>query len=208
MTDTAARPDFIHRHIPASDASRTPLLLLHGTGADEDDLIPLGQRLSPGAALISPRGKVLENGMPRFFRRLQEGVFDRDDLTFRTAELGQFVAGALVAYELSPPIALGFSNGANMAWSLLFARPDLFAGAVLMRPMLPFDPRPLPDLAGKPVLILSGAQDPLAPEEQAGLLAALLGEAGADVAYEVVPGGHGLTGFDLQLAASWLARHG
>jgi phospholipase/carboxylesterase len=208
MTDTATRLDFIHRHVPAADPARKPLLLLHGTGADENDLVPLGQRLSPGAALISPRGKVLENGMPRFFRRLEEGVFDREDLAFRTGELAQFVGGALITYKLAAPLALGFSNGANIAWSLLFARPDLLAGAILMRPMLPFDPRPLPNLAGKPVLILTGAQDPIAPEEQAGLLAALLGEAGADVAYEVVPGGHGLTGYDLQLAAGWLKRHG
>lgn len=208
MVETANRLAFIHRHIPATNAARKPLLLLHGTGADEDDLIPLGERLAPGAALISPRGKVLENGMPRFFRRLEEGVFDRDDLKFRTAELAQFVEDARAAYALAKPLALGFSNGANIAWSLLFARPDLLAGAVLLRPMMPFDPRPLPDLGGKPVLVLAGAQDPIAPEQQAGLLAALLGEAGADVTYEVVPGGHGLTGYDLQLAAGWLARHG
>lgn len=208
MTDTTTRLHFIHRHIPATGPARKPLLLLHGTGADENDLVPLGQRLAPGAALLSPRGKVLENGMPRFFRRLEEGVFDREDLKVRTAELSQFAHDALSAYKLASPIALGFSNGANIAWSLLFARPELLAGAVLMRPMLPFDPRPLPDLSGKPVLILTGAQDPIAPEEQAGLLAALLGEAGADVTYEVVPGGHGLTGYDLQLAAGWLKQHG
>lgn len=200
--------DFVHRFLPASGRSRKPLLLLHGTGGDESDLLALGARLSPGAALLSPRGKTLENGMPRFFRRLAEGVFDREDLQARTQELGEFVEKARVRYGLPAPIILGFSNGANIGWSLLAARPDLLAGAVLMRAMLPFDPRPLPDLSGKPVLILTGAQDPIAPEDQAGLLAALLGEAGADVTYEVVAGAHGLTADDLRLATSWLARHG
>jgi phospholipase/carboxylesterase len=208
MTQTASDLDFIHRHIAGTQAERKPLLLLHGTGADEDDLIPLGQRLSPGAPLLSPRGKVLENGMPRFFRRLEEGVFDREDLVRRTDELTQFVENARSAYSLPAPIALGFSNGANIAWPLLIARPELLSGAVLMRAMMPFDPRPLPDLSGKPVLILAGSQDPIVPEEQAGLLAALLGEAGADVSYEVVPAGHGLTAHDLQLAGAWLKRHG
>jgi len=208
MATFASDREFIHRFIPAADPARRPLLLLHGTGGDENDLIALGERLSPGAALLSPRGKVLENGMPRFFRRLDEGVFDRDDLAMRTEELIGFVEQARREYQLGSPVALGFSNGANIAWSMLFADPGLFAGAVLMRAMMPFDPRPLPDLSGKPVLILTGAQDPIVPEEQAGLLAAYLGEAGAVVAYEVVPAGHGLTGYDLQLATAWLARHG
>lgn len=200
--------DFIHRFQPAGDGARKPLLLLHGTGGDENDLIALGARLSPGAALLSPRGQVLEGGMPRFFRRLGEGVFDVEDLRARTADLARFVKRARQTYGLAAPLVLGFSNGANIGWSLLFARPDLLAGAVLLRPMLPFDPRPLPDLTGKPVLILAGRRDPIVPEEQAALLAALIGEAGGDVTYEAVPAGHGLTGDDLRLAAAWLARHG
>lgn len=200
--------DFIYRFVPAAAPARKPLLLLHGTGGDENDLIPLGERLAPGAALLAPRGKVLEQGMPRYFRRLDEGVFDRADLAKRTDELVQFVDRMRMEHRLPPPIAIGYSNGANIAWSMLFRRPELFAGAILMRAMMPFDPRPLPDLAGKPVLILTGAQDPIVPEDQAGLLAAYLGEAGADVAYEVVPAGHGLTGYDLKLAGAWLARHG
>lgn len=204
MTD----PDFIHRFVPGTDTSRKPLLLLHGTGGDENDLIPLGERLAPGAALLSPRGKVLENGMPRFFRRLDEGVFDRDDMAKRTDELAAFVENTTRKYALTPPLALGFSNGANIAWSLMFARPELLSGAMMMRAMMPFDPRPIPSLSGKPVLILAGAQDPIVPEEQAGMLAALMGEACADVTYEVVPAGHGLTGYDLQLASAWLSRHG
>lgn len=204
------QPDlgFIHRFVPARDESRTPLLLLHGTGGDESDLLPLGQRLSAAAALLSPRGKVLENGMPRFFRRIAEGEWDLADFDARTAELAQFVAAARAAYQLPPPIALGFSNGANIAWSLMLREPALLGGAILMRAMLPFDPRPLPDLDGIPVLILAGVDDPLVPVDQAALLAALLGEAGADVTYEVVQGGHGLTGDDLSLAGSWLSKHG
>jgi phospholipase/carboxylesterase len=199
---------FIHRFVPGTDPQRAPLLLLHGTGGDENDLLPLAARIAPGAALLSPRGKVLEHGMPRFFRRLDEGVWDYDDLAQRTAELGDFLRQARTAYRLEPPIAVGYSNGANIGWSLLLKKPDALKGAVLMRAMLPFDPRPLPDLSGIPVLMLAGAQDELIPLDQAGLLAALLGEAGADVTYEVVPSGHGLTPEDLKLAAGWLTAHG
>jgi phospholipase/carboxylesterase len=196
---------FIHRFAPAQMPGRPPLLLLHGTGGDENDLLPIGARIAPGAALLSPRGKVLENGMPRFFRRNAEGRWDFDDLKARTAELAEFLPRALAAYGLEKPIALGYSNGANIAWPLLLKEPGLFAGAILMRAMLQFDPRPLPDLAGLPILLLAGKQDQLIPIEGAGLLAALLGEAGADVTYEVLPTGHGLTQEDLALAASWYA---
>jgi phospholipase/carboxylesterase len=146
--------------------------------------------------------------MPRFFRRDGEGVWDLEDFSRRTVELAGFVRAATQSYDLEPPIALGFSNGANMAWSLLLRDPELVSGAVLMRAMLPFDPRPLPDLTGLPVLILAGVQDPLVPVDQAALLAALLGEAGADVTYEVVQAGHGLSGDDLSLATRWLQQHG
>jgi phospholipase/carboxylesterase len=208
MTDQKPDLGFVHQFVPARDETRKPLLLLHGTGGDENDLLPLGQRLSAAAALLSPRGKVLESGMPRFFRRVAEGEWDLEDFDARTAELAQFVAAARTAYALPPPIALGFSNGANIAWSLMLRDRALLGGAILMRAMLPFDPRPLPDLAGIPVLILAGVDDPLVPVDQAALLAALLGEAGADVTYEVVQGGHGLTGDDLSLAAGWLSKNG
>jgi phospholipase/carboxylesterase len=208
MNDAPAELGFDHRFIPAREEARKPLLLLHGTGGDENDLLPLGARLAPGAGLLSPRGKVLENGSPRFFRRVREGEWDLPDFRQRTIELAGFVDGARKAYGLERPIALGFSNGANIAWSLLLHKPDLLAGAILMRGMMPFDPRPLPDLDGKPVLILAGVNDPLVPAEQSGLLAAYLGEAGADVTYEVLPAGHNLTEQDLVLAAGWLSQHG
>jgi phospholipase/carboxylesterase len=198
---------FIHRFIPAENSGRTPLLLLHGTGADENDLLPLARELAPGAALLSPRGRVLEGGMPRFFRRVGEGVFDVEDLNVRTKELAEFVAKAREAYGIAKPIALGFSNGANIAWSLLLSNPDSLAGAILMRAMLPFTPAAIPRLDRKPILLLSGDSDPLIPASLRDPLAKLLKEAGADLEYEIVRGSHRLTQQDLQIASEWLGRH-
>jgi len=195
---------FIHRYIPATQPGKPPLLLLHGTGGDENDLIPLAVQLSPGSALLSPRGKVTENGMPRFFRRLAEGVFDLADLKVRTAELADFIAAARKAYGIDAPVAVGFSNGANIAAALLLTRPQLLHGAVLLRAMLPFEPEPLPDLAGKPVLLLSGSNDTMISAAGRERLAAVLQAAGADLVYKVLPTGHNLTQNDLNLAAQWL----
>lgn len=200
-------PGFIHRFVPAKIPDLPPLLLLHGTGGDENDLIPLGERLMPGAALLSPRGKVLEGAMPRFFRRKDEGQWDIADLKQRTVELAVFVRHARITYDIGKPVAIGFSNGANIGWSLMLRDPSLLTAAILIRPMVPFDPRPLPDLAGLAVLILAGSEDALIPRDQPGLLAALLGEAGADATYEMLPAGHGMTAQDLTLAKSWLASH-
>ena len=200
----AADLGFIHRFIAGRETGKAPLLLLHGTGGYESDLVPLAERIAHGTTILAPRGKVLEHGMPRFFRRTSEG-WDRDDLVARTAELGDFLKRAREAYGIGKPIVLGYSNGANIAWSLMLKEPDALAGAILMRAMLPFDPRPLPDLKDLPVLLLAGKYDELIPMTQAGLLAALLGEAGADVTYETLPAGHGLTEQDLKLATSWLA---
>lgn len=202
MTDLG----FIHRFIPAERAGLPPLLLLHGTGGDQDDLLPLGRHLLPGAALLLPRGKVLENGMPRFFRRLKEGVFDLDDLKVRTAELADFIARARAAYGLAPPVAVGFSNGGNIAASLLLTRPDALKGALLMRATLPLEPRAVPALKAMPVLILSGAVDPLVPAAARDRLAAVLRAAGAEVRHEVLPTGHNFTQQDLALGARWLEQ--
>ncbi|MGE3987363.1 alpha/beta hydrolase [Pseudorhodoplanes sp.] len=204
----AQAPDlgFMHRFVPAAEASRPPLLLLHGTGADENDLLPLGKMLSPGSALLSPRGKVLEDGRLRFFRRNDDGAWDIDDFNARVSELAEFVLRARQAYKLAPPILLGFSNGANIGWGLMRYDPSLIAGALLMRASLPFDPRPFPDLSGVPVLLLSGRDDPLVPADRPPYFAALLGEAGADVTLELLPAGHALTQQDLVFAHAWLER--
>jgi phospholipase/carboxylesterase len=195
---------FIHRFIPATQPGKPPLLLLHGTGGDENDLIPLAAQLSPGSALLSPRGKVTENGMPRFFRRLAEGVFDLADLKVHTAELADFIAAARKIYDIDAPVAVGFSNGANIAAALLLTRPQVLHGAVLLRAMLPFEPEPLPDLAGKPVLLLSGSSDTMISAAGRERLAAVLQAAGADLVYKVLPTGHNLTQNDLTIAAQWL----
>lgn len=200
MTDLG----FIHRFIPATQPGKPPLLLLHGTGGDENDLIPLAAQLSPGSALLSPRGNVTENGMPRFFRRLAEGVFDLADLKVRTAELADFIAAARKIYDIDAPVAVGFSNGANIAAALLLTRPQLLHGAVLLRAMLPFELEPLPDLAGKPVLLLSGSNDTMISAAGRERLAAVLQAAGADLVYKVLPTGHNLTQNDLTIAAQWL----
>ena len=200
MTDLG----FIHRFIPATQPGKPPLLLLHGTGGDENDLVPLAAQLSPGSALLSPRGNVTENGMPRFFRRLAEGVFDLADLKVRTAELADFIAAARKIYDIDAPVAVGFSNGANIAAALLLTRPQLLHGAVLLRAMLPFELEPLPDLAGKPVLLLSGSNDTMISAAGRERLAAVLQAAGADLVYKVLPTGHNLTQNDLTIAAQWL----
>lgn len=201
---TSAPLSFAHRFQPASRPEAPPILLLHGTGGDEDDLLPLGRAAAPGSALLSPRGKVLENGMPRFFRRFAEGVFDEDDVRRRAAELAGFVAEARAAYGLAAPVALGFSNGANIAAALLLLLPEALAGAVLLRAMAPLAAPPPADLAGKPVLLLSGAVDPMVPAASAARLAALLRDAGAAVRHRTLPAGHGLSQADLALAKAWL----
>ncbi|CAL8980634.1 Putative hydrolase MhqD [Rhodoplanes serenus] len=205
----------LHRHrvAPATDATRPPLLLLHGTGGDEHDLIELGHAVAPGAALLSVRGNVREGDAPRFFRRLAEGVLDQDDVRRRAADLAAFVAAARERYGLAAPTALGFSNGANMAAALLALHPGTLAGAVLLRPMVPLDPWPTTvprpvDAArpGTPVLIVSGTDDPLMRPGEAERLAVLLRQDGAAVAHHTVRAGHGLTGDDVAIATAWLAR--
>jgi phospholipase/carboxylesterase len=197
---------FIHRFEPATAPNRPPLLLLHGTGGDENDLLGLGRTIAPGSALLSPRGKILENGMPRFFRRLAEGVFDEEDVEFRANELADFVAEARKAYGLEAPVALGFSNGANIAAAMLMLRPEALSGAALLRAMVPLSGAQQVDLSGKRVLMISGAMDPIIPADNAKRLAGSLSASGADVQHEVLPTGHNLSQTDLQLLVKWFAE--
>ncbi len=203
---------FVHRYVPPAAggelAGGTTLLLLHGTGGDEEDLIPLGRALLPGAGLLSPRGKVLERGAPRFFRRLAEGVFDQEDLARRTDELGDFVLAAVEAYHLEQDgiVAVGFSNGANIAASLLLRRPGVLRAAVLLSPMVPFEPATSPDLSGTSVFIGAGRRDTITPGPQAERLAEMLRHAGADVTLHWEPGGHAVTEPEVEAARTWLAQ--
>ncbi len=203
------RLSYLHRYEPGSDPAAAPLLLLHGTGGDENDLIPFGQKLSPGSALLSPRGDVLEHGMPRFFRRYAEGVFDLADVEKRTQALADFITAAAGRYGFAQRrlLALGFSNGANIAASLLLLRPESLAGALLLRPMVVLEPEKLPDLSGKRVLISSGTQDPIVPNDHPPRLAAMLCRAGAEVTLRTHATGHGLTPADFSAAQDFLTRH-
>jgi predicted esterase len=198
------QPDFIHEFVPGSGA-RT-LLLLHGTGGNERDLILLGRELDPNASLLSPRGKVLENGMPRFFRRLAEGVFDLEDLKKRTHELADFVVAAAQRYEfdLKKIVAVGYSNGANIAASIILLRPETLAAAILFRAMVPLIPESQPDLSSVRVLIGAGSMDPIVPASETKQLAELLRNAGADVTVRFFQGGHALTPEDIHAAQEWL----
>jgi len=197
----------VHRWESATEQGQPTLLLLHGTGGDEHDLIPLARLIAPAASLLSVRGNVLEQGMPRFFRRLREGVFDLDDLARRTAELSDFVGAASLKYEFSSAdlIALGFSNGANIAASMLLARPQTLAGGILIRAMVPFEPEAPAQLRGKHVLLSQGRTDPLIPPASAERLAVLLREGGAEVELAWQPGGHTLSQGDVSAARRWLA---
>jgi predicted esterase len=198
---------FVHRFVPAETPDAPTLLLFHGTGGDENDLLPVGRMLDERAALLSPRGKVLEYGMSRFFRRLAEGVFDHEDLVNRTHELAEFVERAVNEYGIDRRrlFAVGFSNGANIAASLLLTHPRLLAGAILLRAMVPFEPERAPDLSGTPVYLAAGRSDEMVPPENTERLAQLLREAGADVTLDWQPGGHGIGPEEVQAARNWFA---
>ena len=200
------KPDFIHEFVPGN-SDRT-LLLLHGTGGSERDLIPLGQELDSNASLLSPRGKVLENGMPRFFRRLAEGVFDLEDLRKRTHELADFVVSAAERYKIDAKkiVAVGYSNGANIAASVLLLRPEILSAAILFRAMVPLIPETQPKLTSVRVWIGAGSSDPIVPVSETKKLAALLQETGADVTIRFFHSGHELTPDDIDSAREWLKR--
>ena len=204
-------PDlFTHRFEKGDDPRLPVLLLLHGTGGTEHDLLPLGRQLAPTAPLLSPRGRVLESGMPRFFRRFAEGVFDEEDIRHRAAELAGWIPAAAEAHGVAgrPVVAVGFSNGANIAAALLLLHPGVLRGAVLLRAMVPLVPAPLPPLTDAAVLLVSGTADPIVPLVNARRLAGLLRASGADVEHLEIPAGHNLGMTDVIEARAWLARTG
>jgi phospholipase/carboxylesterase/glyoxalase family protein len=200
--------DFVHRYVPGEVETGPTLLLLHGTGGNEEDLIPLGQDLVPGAAILSPRGKVSEYGAPRFFRRIAEGVFDHEDLLYRTHELAAFVEAAAEEYgfDRSRVVAVGYSNGANVAASTLLLHPGVLRAAVLFRTMVPFEPEVTPDLSGFPVFMSAGRMDRMIPPDNTQRLADILAEAGAEVELRWRDVGHRLTYEEVADAREWLAR--
>jgi len=200
---------FVHLWVPSTEPRNAPtLLLLHGTGGDEEDLLPLGKLLAPSANLLSPRGQVLENGMPRFFRRLSEGVFDIPDLRKRANELAEFVTKASESYDFDPHdvTAAGFSNGANIAAALLLLHPGILKSAILLHPMVPVIPETMPDLTGVRVFIGAGRLDPIATPMETERLATLLESAGADVTLHWQVGGHGLSREEALAAATWFSH--
>jgi predicted esterase len=199
--------DFVHRFVPAEGSSTdVTVLVLHGTGGDENDLLPLARELMPGAAVLSPRGKVTENGMPRFFRRLAEGVFDLEDLAFRTDELTAFLDEASTKYGFARDkvLAIGFSNGANIAASMLLRRGAQLKGAILLSPMIPFAPDVLPDLSHVSVFVGAGLADMMIAPDKARALVEVLRQSGANVTDYWHPGGHTITHEELRSVRSWL----
>lgn len=201
--------DFIHRFISASSKSKKSsltLLLLHGTGGTEDDLIPLGNELTPDASILSVRGKVLENGMPRFFRRLEEGVFDLEDLKMRTDELADFIlkSSSIYDFDLKRLVAVGYSNGANIGASVLLRRPEVLTGAILFRAMVPFIPNVLPDLSKKSIILLEGMSDPIVSKQEAESLLKIFNKARSNVTIKWQASGHNLTQEDIDSAKKWL----
>ena len=201
---------FVHRFAPAGDSpSGDALIVLHGTGGDENDLVGIGQAIASGAAIVSPRGNVLENGAPRFFKRLAEGVFDPKEVRSRAEELARFIRAAVITYRLDPArvFALGYSNGANVASTVMLVEPGLLQGAVLFRPMFVYEPTEKNDLSGSAVFISAGRMDPIVPPASVERLVQLLESAHAEVTLKWQLTGHSLVPTDVREAAEWFALH-
>jgi predicted esterase len=201
---------FAHNFVQGKKESKNQtILLLHGTGGNENDLIPLGHEIAPDSSLLGVRGKVLENGMPRYFRRFGEGVFDIEDLKFRTKELANFVKEASKHYgfDLDLTVAVGYSNGANMAASLLLMGPEILHGAILFRAMLPFSPEKLPRLSGKLIFLSAGKFDSLTSPSQVEDLKDLLEKCGAHVSMNWESSDHSLTQEEAKKAKKFFQVH-
>jgi predicted esterase len=197
---------FIHAWKPGAPGKPT-LLLFHGTGGTENDFLDVARSIAPGWSLLAPRGKVDEHGSNRFFRRLAEGVFDEEDLVFRTNELADWLEEFAAEHDIDLSLAygMGYSNGANIAGSLMLLRPNIMAGAILLRPMKPLDPTPRPNLSGKKVLMMAGERDRIIPGASTLEMHELLRELGADVELLTLNAGHELTRTDFSQAAAILA---
>jgi predicted esterase len=198
---------FKHIYIPPSKGDRI-LVLLHGTGGDEEDLVPLARTIDLDAGILSPRGKVLENGMPRFFRRIAPGIYDLEDLRYRAEELADFIeiASHQYGFKKARAIAVGYSNGANIAVATLLLRPGSFADAILLRPFFPVDLGVRPNLAGKEILILAGSRDPIALPSDAENLYRRLASLGASVELKIIESGHELSRMDIETMREWLPK--
>jgi predicted esterase len=196
----------IHRFQPATSPETRTLLVLHGTGGDEMSLVPIARSVLPGAAVLSPRGSVSENGMPRFFRRFAEGVFDLEDLKARAHELADFISAASHEYGFDPSAvtAFGYSNGANIAWTTMLLRPESIVEAVLLRPMVTLEEPSAADLSGKRILVLSGRYDPIVPTDNVERLVETMRSLGATVEFRWHEGGHEISGDELDTARGWL----
>lgn len=194
-----------HLFHKGTDPTKPTLLLLHGTGGNELDLLPLAGRIDDESSVLSVRGNILENGMPRFFRRLAEGVFDEEDLVFRTKELNEFLDEAAKTYgfDRENVVAIGYSNGANIAASLLFHYGNALKGAILHHPMVPRRGIDLPDLSDKAVFIAAGTNDPICSPMESGELQSLLEKAHANVEIHWEDRGHQLTAQEVEAAAIW-----
>jgi phospholipase/carboxylesterase len=198
-------------HVYEQGTNGFTILALHGTGGNEHDLIQMAKSVAPQSSILSPRGKVIEGtDHHRFFRRIAEGVFDIDDLKFRTHELADFVTAASEHYgfDKNNLYALGFSNGANIASSLFLLCPEVLAGGVLLRGMLPLDPdkdeiEMLPDLRGKHILLSNGTRDPIIPLDNAKKLVSLYKQLGATITHELNPASHGLIKSDIEVMQKW-----
>jgi predicted esterase len=197
---------FIHRFVPGEESADT-LLVLHGTGGTENDLIGIGQAIAPGAAILSPRGNVLENGAPRFFRRIAEGVFDPKEVRSRAEELARFIRAAVVTYRLDPQriFALGYSNGANVASTVMLIEPGVIQGSILLRPMVVYEPPEKNDLTGSSVFISAGRMDAIVPTDSVEQLADMFRAANADVTLKWQISGHNLVPSEIREAVDWYA---
>lgn len=198
---------FIHRFVPAEESDADTLIVLHGTGGDENDLISIGQAVAPGAAILSPRGNVLENGAPRFFRRLAEGVFDPKEVKSRAEELARFIRAASITYRLDPAriYSLGYSNGANIASTVMLLEPGILQGSILLRPMLVYEPTERNDLTGSAVFISAGRMDPIVPAESVERLVSLFESAHAAITLKWQLTGHSLMPSEVREGSEWLA---